>query len=154
MTTTTQRRQVRRLIQSIFDEYGVMCTIQHETPLCDSIADAVIAKLKPKKRQRTPAQVKSAELYHIAQAIAQVCLMDYEANKGRLFSEAKQLSKANPPPSPAEIRRCYGQDGTWYHDDWRGKQGKEPTPGQIRSTWAKLVGEMALEGDGPKEFIV
>lgn len=142
MTTTTQRRRVRRLIQSKLDEYGTLCTLQREIPLCDAIADAVITELKPKRKPRTPAQVKSAELYHVARALAGVCVMNYEANKGRLFSEAKQLAKATPRPTAALIKQHYGKGGSWYTKDWRGREEREPpTTGQVRSTWARLVGK-------------
>ena len=151
---TTQRREVRSIFQSILDKYGVLCTIQHEAPLCDALADAAIEKLKPKRKPRTPAQTKSAELYHLARAIADVCLMDYDANNGRLLREAKLLTKATPPPTPADVKRHYSAGGTWYVENWHGRNGREPRPSQIRETWAKLVGGATPEGDGPKEFTV
>ena len=71
-------------------------------------------------------------------------VLDYNANRGRLFAEAKNLSKASPAPTPELIHIHYGQDGTWYKNDWRGKDSKIPTPGQIRSTWLQLAGNPEL----------
>jgi hypothetical protein len=147
---TTQRRKIRKLIQSYCDEYGVLFALQKEQPFCDALADAIIAELEPKKRRRTSAQADAAKLYHLAVAIAEVCAWDYEANKGRLFSEAKRLAKATPAPTPDKVREHYAPGGTWYTKDWRGREGREPpTPGQIRSTWAKLVGGASISAQQP-----
>lgn len=70
------------------------------------------------------------EIYSLAQALGEVCRMDFEKNKGRLLREAKLLHES------AEIlRQYYGSGSWWYQHDWRGKKGEKPTPATIRETW-------------------
>jgi len=126
----------------IFDTYGALCTISHETPMEEMIADLAIEILAKKPVKKQQPQQHNRELFHLARAIGEVCQMGYEINKGRLFAEAKRLAKAeNPTPTPQLVRECYGPGKSWYTDDWRGREnGKPPTPGQIRSTWLQLAG--------------
>lgn len=136
---TTKRRQTRERIQSILDEYGALATLAHEKQLCDALADAAIDVLVKKPRRKSQPPQKNREMYHLARAIGDVCRMSYKANTGRLFAEAKRLASAEPTPTAELVRKYYGQGGTWYTTDWRGKQGNIPTPGQIRSTWLQLA---------------
>ena len=151
---TTQRREVRKLIQSYCDEYGVLFGCHKDPPFDEALADAIIA-LKQKRKPRTQAQEKAAELYHLARAIAEVCIIGYEENDGRMLREAKLLSKATPTPTPENVKRHYGAGGTWYYDSYIGRTfDKEPTPAQIRATWAKLVGNATASGDDVLRFDV
>lgn len=79
------------------------------------------------------------ELYEIVMALCQVCKMDFEANKGRLFKEAKLLSKATPTATPELIEQYYDNDGWWEKEDWRGKKGDLPSPHAIRETWGQWI---------------
>jgi hypothetical protein len=138
---TTKRRQLRERIQEILDTYGVLCTLQQKEPLCDALADAAIAVLKPQPRKKKNPPKKNRDMYHLAKSLAEVCNIDYGANQGRLFAEAKRLAKATPTPTSELVTLHYSIGGTWYERDWRGKQGNRPTLGQVRLTWVQLVGE-------------
>jgi hypothetical protein len=81
----------------------------------------------------------SADYYPLAEALAEVCRMDFDANRGRLFREAELLAKATPTPTPEAIRQHYGPRGWWRAHDWRGRKGEQPTPGAIRETWARVI---------------
>lgn len=137
---TTKRKQLRERFQKTLDEYGVLPTLPHEKPLCDALADSAIDILAKKPQKKAQPQQKNHDLYHIASALGDVCKIDYQANRGRLFAEAKRLSQATPPPTPELVRSHYGENGSWYTADWRGKQGNIPTPGQVRSTWLQIAG--------------
>ena len=76
---------------------------------------------------------RSIEIYGQAAAIADVCRMDLEMNKGRLMAEAKLLNK----PS-VRIRELFGPGGPWYRYDYRGKQGSCPVPQQVRQMWVRM----------------
>lgn len=78
-------------------------------------------------------------LYSIAQAIADVCNIQLEANKGRMMREAKLLSKASPPPTVELIKQHYNgnKSAFWKSTDWRGRKGQRPTPSSIRETWGQ-----------------
>ena len=120
----------------------------HDEPFCDALADAVIAVLvKPRKNPQPPKQ--NREMYHLARAIAKVCKIDYEANKGRLFAEAKRLAKADPKPTPELVYLHYGPGKTWYQRDWRGRKGNLPTLGQVRLTWTQMVTEWQPQSTVP-----
>jgi len=147
---TTKRKQTRLRIQSVLDEYGALPTLAHEIELCDALADAAIDVLVKKPTPRKPKPKRDTGMYHLAVALAEVCRMGYDINKGRLFAEAKQLAKAEPTPTPALVREHYGNGGSWYKKDWRGMKNELPTPYKIRQTWLQL----AVEETGTREFTV
>lgn len=138
----TKRRQLRDGILSIFDRYGVLFTIQQEIGAEEVITDLAISILAKKPRKKPQPRQQNREMYHLAQAIGEVCRMGFKINEGRLFAEAKRLAQATEPkPTPQLVRDHYGDGKTWYTDDWRGRDEKKPpTPGQIRSTWLQLAG--------------
>ena len=88
-----------------------------------------IPKIPASKPEKKPAY----NTFAIATALAEVCMMDFEMNKGRLLAEAKNLNK-----EPAQIRALFGKGGTWYRYDFRGKMGSPPVPQQVRQTWVKM----------------
>ena len=147
---TTKRRELRKVIQDRLDGYGVLCTIAHETPLCDALTDDALALLTVKRK---PRKKPTVNLLPIAQALAEVCIIDFASNSAKLFAEAKRLSKATPLPTKHLICAHYGQHGTWYRDDWRGQKGNAPTLGQVRLTWAQLVGNGRSQGTNAAFFM-
>jgi hypothetical protein len=100
---------------------------------------------KPVKRKakedtfQNSGKSEKADLFPLATALADVCKVNLEANRGRLFSEAKTLSKAQPMPTPELIRQHYNGNVNcfWRARDWRGKKGELPTPAAIRQTWGQ-----------------
>jgi len=97
-------------------------------------------KGKGKRESDENSAENRAALFDIVQALAEVCGMDFEANKGRLFREGKPLVGKL---TPEEVRKYYGPRSTWYTTDWRGKMGEYPTPAAIRETF-----ERARNGNG------
>lgn len=83
------------------------------------------------KRESPPAAI-----YQLSRELADVCGMDFQANKGRLLREAKLLTAAARPPAAGDLRAHYQAPGAWWwKHDWRGKKGERPTPQAIRETW-------------------
>lgn len=82
---------------------------------------------------------KNGNLYPLAEALAEVCHMQLEPNRGRLFREAQQLTLANPPATPELLRLHYNgnPNSFWRGQDWRGKKGDKPNPATIRETWGQ-----------------
>ena len=76
----------------------------------------------------------SEAIYELAAALAEVCRMDFDLNKGRLFREAKTFHAKGITPD--QIRERYGAGGWWYSGgDFRAAKGEAPTPWAIRQTW-------------------
>lgn len=88
-------------------------------------------KKKPGKKEYTPEQ---ESMYAKAQALAEVCQMDFEANKGMLLGNAKRLKDLTAD----EIRDLFGEGGAWYRLDFRGKKGSPPAIKQIGTEYLKL----------------
>lgn len=84
-----------------------------------------------------PAVPDPAPELELAAALAEVCQMSLGPNRGRLLREARQLSTATPPPTPALLHTHYGPGGWWWLNDWRGKQDEPPQPATIRETWGR-----------------
>lgn len=106
-------------------------------------------KPEPEKKAYTPAQ---ESMYDKAKTLAEVCRMDFEANKGMLLGHAKKL-----PITGEEIRDLFGPGGTWYRLDFRGKKGSPPALKQITTEFLKLkqaeiTGTQPL--DGPSNSVV
>jgi hypothetical protein len=86
------------------------------------------------------------DYFPIANAIAKVSKTSLEANKARIFKEAKLLSKDKTVTSE-KICADYGPGGLWYQEDWRGKKGQHPTFEQVRSTWGTLDHNHGIDED-------
>jgi len=143
---TTDRRELRKSILSVFDTCGALFTTATETPPEDMIADLAIDILcKKRKPRKKPAN----DYTPLAYALADVCAIDFKSNKPILFAEAKRLSVATPAPTSHLVKLHYGVGGSWYTQDWRGKKGNRPTLGQVRLTWVQLVASDATE-QGPR----
>lgn len=101
-------------------------SVNHQEP-----SGAPVAK---KRNGRLP----RPDYYPLATAIAEVCSMNFEPNKGFLFKEAEALSKAQPTPTPELLRQHYtGPKSFWRTQDWRGQKGDRPSPAAIRKTWGQ-----------------
>lgn len=62
--------------------------------------------------------------------------MDISANWAKLGKLAKSLQKAGY--SSENVLHCFGPDGTWYSQDWRGKKGDLPNMKSIAEEIGKL----------------
>lgn len=80
-----------------------------------------------------------SNIFSIAEALAVVCHMDLEANKGQLLREARLLKKATPVPTVELLKAHYNgnPNGFWKTKDWRGQKGQLPKPANIRETWGQ-----------------
>lgn len=99
-----------------------------------------VSESNTKKEEDTSKKVSPAEktttIFLLSRELAEVCGMDFQANKGRLLREAKQLTAAACPPAAGDLRAHYqAPDAWWWKHDWRGKKGQRPTPAAIRETW-------------------
>lgn len=76
----------------------------------------------------------SEALYEITIALAEVCQLDFDLNKGRLFRESKSFY--NGGITPDAIRERYSAGSWWYSGGhWMAADGKPPTVHAIRQTW-------------------
>lgn len=94
---------------------------------------------EPKKKTKPAPKADDKEdlskiRWEAAQALAEVCRMDFELNRSRLLAEAKLLDR-----TAAEIRELFGPEGSWYLHDFRGQKGSPPYLPQIKETWNRLV---------------
>lgn len=80
-----------------------------------------------------PKKTKQEPLFDKAQAMAEVCKMDFDANKGMLLNQAKRM-----PLSSEEIKDLFGPNGAWYRLDFRGKKNSPPSIKQLFSEFKKL----------------
>lgn len=113
-----------------------------EKPVKELPAEELLPKRKKERAFQKTGKLEKAlkpDLFPLVQVLAEVCHMNLEANRGRLFGEAKLLAAAVPPPTPELIRQQYNgrADCYWRKQDWRGKQGQDPSPFAIRETWGK-----------------
>lgn len=99
----------------------------------------LLEKEGEKSKRKNSAEAPPDSLFFIAKSIAKVCQMDLDANKARIFREAKLLIKASPAPTPELIEQHYNGNPAafWMSHDWRGKRGSLPTPPAIRETWGQ-----------------
>lgn len=138
---TTRRRELRLRLQAILDQSAF---ISADPDLVDKLTDAAIEVMTTVQNPRKPN--KGTDYYHLAKAIADVCVMDFESNKDMLMAEARRLSLATPSPTPQLIDQHYGVGGTWYLKNYYGKLGNSPRPSQIRQTWREYVGGVQSSG--------
>jgi hypothetical protein len=87
-------------------------------------------EVKEKKTKKKP---DNKSLYPIAQALAQVSGVSFEANRSQIFREAKYIVR-DPRITAEEIIRQFAPGGDWYRCDFRGQKGQRPTVTQVRQT--------------------
>lgn len=59
-------------------------------------------------------------------ALSRVTGLDIKMHARRLGKSAKNLRVAGY--TPEQVEDTFGEGGTWYSRDWRGKKGQKPTP--------------------------
>ena len=94
------------------------------------------------KKERTDSKNESDNVgrtkpFEIAQALANVGGMEFNANKGRLLREAKLLLSSKPEPTSTLIMEKFGVGGWYYSEssDWRAKKKELPKPHIVRELW-------------------
>ncbi len=82
---------------------------------------------------------KSPSIWRFAHALAVVCNMHFEANKGRLLKDAKDILLL-PGADERVLLELYGNNPSsmWCVHDWRGRKGETPSPSVIKQTWQEL----------------
>lgn len=134
--------RINNLYRIIFDLPDPPLTPEVKTPLTPEVKAINAPSNAPENAPlAAPKPRGNPALYSIAVSLAEVCKMDFESNKGRLFVEAKLLSNATPAPTPELLKANYNGDprAFWKAKDWRGKAGQPPTPQAIRETWAQAT---------------
>jgi hypothetical protein len=113
----------------------------HSIPL-EGVSIPIADKDKDKDKDKgyiLPAKKTAGKnnLYPLAVALSKVTGMSMEANRERIFAEAKLLAR-DPTVSPEKVIEDYQTGSLWYRLDWRGKNGDLPKLTQIRETWGTL----------------
>ncbi len=109
-----------------------------EDVLKEGTKDTQAVKMTKKNRTITSNQ-------KIYSAIAQVTGLDgrLRASRGRIGKVSASLAENGY--TPETILTLYSKGNWWYKQDWRGKQGQQPTPEQIEET----IGRAAQAPDVP-----
>lgn len=142
----TLQKTIQEEIRRALAEHPAL--VMYPEDLVDVLTAAVMQVVgRPKVR---PARAE-VDYFPLAKALAEVCVMDFDANRAELFREAKLLRK-----HPADVRKYYARGAWWYKDTWIGQQGRPPTPVQVRRTWgqwtqpeAKRMPEARARGGWP-----
>lgn len=128
-------------------EEGVgMAEVFGDSPILEE-ASKVLEDKSPAKAKPKPKQEAVFGPWQVGKALAGVCRMDFDINKGQMLSEGKRISGIKGF-SIERLGRLYGKpDGLWYKYDWRGKKGQAPTPLQIRQSWTALMEKLEEGGE-------
>jgi len=114
--------------------------LQENASIKDLNTDSINTNTTASRKSGIPESgIAKVDYFPLATALADVCHMKFDPNKGRLFREAKLLSTADPTPTPDLLRQHYNGDQAsyWRRSDWRGRAGQDPSPSTIRETWGK-----------------
>jgi phage replication O-like protein O len=99
--------------------------------------DAARADDSPAKRSRAKlSEAESARHKELFDAIANVCVLDAKLSGGQIARTAKQLREADASASAQRLREFLEW---WKRNDFRGRQGKPPTPGQLLASWRQFA---------------
>jgi phage replication O-like protein O len=99
--------------------------------------DAARADESPAKRARVKLSEAESERHkELFDAIANVCVMDAKLSGGQIARTAKQLREADATASAQRLREFLEW---WKRNDFRGRQGKPPTPGQLLLFWRQFA---------------
>lgn len=116
---------------------------------------AVVIQEEEKPKEPAPEKKYTPDqetMYGKAKALAEVCRIDLNANKGMLLGTAKKL-----PISAAEIVDLFGPGGAWYQYDFRGKKNSPPSIKQVLTEFVKMKAavDSGMESlDGPSNAVV
>lgn len=124
---------------------GLECSNLQSVVLVDSDVRA-----KPAKPNKKEAKPPSVSIFSLAQALAQVCEIDFDMDKGRMLREAKNFKDR----TPEEIITLFGKGGAWYKMDWRGQRGSPPTVAQVKTEWMKISKSSPASVTSPKGVAV
>ena len=140
-------------------------TVSSAVAEADSTPAVPVVSDPPAKRKRatkkpptvTPQEDAGAAAYQPQEwvgALAVLCRLEWRIKSiaGRLAKRGKELHDAGY--TVAQIEAAFGQDGWWYRNDWRGKQGQYPTPEQIQElvSQAVVVAPVAVASSGGKPW--
>jgi hypothetical protein len=93
--------------------------------------------IAPPKTIKPKSEITNAQAFPVAKVLAEVTGLSYEVDRAVLYKEARALLK-DPRINADLIRNVYSEGGSWYKNDWRGKQGQMPGLYDIRKTFIKL----------------
>lgn len=86
---------------------------------------------KPKEKPEEKPLPDSGNIYKMAKVICAATNSDWDLQRGRIFKTAKDLQKSRYTYD--DVVAVFGNSGYWFTLDWRGKQGSNPTLGQVKS---------------------
>lgn len=128
----------RGIIRHDYDEFG------------KSVWSIIIEQEDEKpKKQADDTITKKESVYDKAVALAAVCKMDFQTNKGMLLGNAKRI-----PLTAPEINELFGPNGVWYIHDFRGKKGSPPSLKQVSTEFKKLQGMISVPEETKNNSVV
>ena len=90
----------------------------------------------PAKRSRVKlSEAESARHKELFDAIADTCVLDAKLRGGIIAKAAKQLREADATANAQRLREFLEW---WKRHDFRGRQGKPPTPFQVLELWRQF----------------
>ena len=81
-------------------------------------------------------EAESARHKELFDAVANVCVLDAKLSGGQIARTAKQLREADATASAQRLREFLEW---WKRNDFRGRQGKPPTPAQLLASWRQFA---------------
>jgi len=98
--------------------------------------DASRADDSPAKRSRAKlSEAEEARLKELFYGIADACVLDAKLRGGVIIKAAKQLRVADATANAQRLREFLEW---WKRNDFRGRQGKPPTPFQVLEFWRQF----------------
>ena len=98
--------------------------------------DASRADDSPAKRSRVKlSEAESARHKELFDAIADTCVLDAKLRGGIIAKAAKQLREADASANAQRLREFLEW---WKRNDFRGRQGKPPSPFQVLEFWRQF----------------
>lgn len=102
----------------------------------DTSRDASRADDSPAKRSRVKlSEAESARHKELFDAIATTCVLDAKLRGGIIAKAAKQLREADASANAQRLREF---TEWWKRNDFRGRQGKPPSPFQVLEFWRQF----------------
>ena len=126
----------RGIIRHEYDGYG------------KSIWSIIIEQEEEQPKKEKPKTAKES-VYDKAVALAAVCKMDFQTNKGMLLGNAKRI-----PLTVSELNELFGPNGVWYIHDFRGKKGSPPSLKQVSTEFKKLQGMISVPEETKNNSVV
>ncbi len=129
---------------SVIDDARGVIVKTPEPSLKPPINEPIYEDIDPK-----PKRMPKKKQDPLVKAIADVTDTDLKGNYSWLSKQAKALWEGDY--TPEDVYSVFGEDGSWYKDDWRGKKGQKPGPVDIPRNIKKYMRTVQEEYVHPSE---